>query len=163
MLSGVKRNIMTVQPLIRMLPSVYLHSRVCPTLSIIPVYLLLPLLNKRTQQLYLLEVLDFFVFQVTYGGYLDIHRPLDAASATFMHAPPILERIGNQVMRGYCSDCLVPVPYFHRIEIDFQHIAIGIVFGHLDPVTHAYHIIGRHLYTGYKSHDGVFENQQKNS
>ena len=39
----------------------------------------------------------------------------------------------------------------------------GIIFGHLYPISHFQHIVGRQLYSADESHNGVFKNQHQNS
>ena len=107
------------------------------------------------------EFLDLFLVKKSHAVHIDIEGTFDPSAARFFHSFPVVEGLGDQGIGGNGGDGFVPVLHLHGIQADIDHIAVGIVFGHGDPVAHIHHFIGRELDTGHKSQDGILKNQQQ--
>ena len=79
------------------------------------------------------------------------------STSTLLHPPPILEGGIYQCIRRNGRNGIVPILNFDGIEGDFLNDAIGRSVSQLNPVADAKHIVGRKLYTRYKSKNSVLE------
>ena len=77
------------------------------------------------------------------------------------HAAPVLERVGDQSVGRDRGDRLVPVLDLDRGERDLDHVAVGAVLGHLDPVADPNHVVAGELDAGHEAEDRVLEDQQQ--
>ena len=59
------------------------------------------------------------------------------------------------------GDRLVPVLDLHRVESDFDDVAVRAVLRHLDPVADADHVVAGDLYAGHYRQDRVLEHQHQ--
>ena len=92
---------------------------------------------------------------------VDVDAALDAPSATLAHGVPVLERIAHQQVGRQGGHGVVPVAHLDGVERHLRHRAVHAIFGHLDPVAHLQHVVGRELYTAHEAHDGVLEHQHQ--
>ena len=83
----------------------------------------------------------------------------DAAATGFRHPPPVFKGFGDQGIGGNGCNGLVPVAYPYRVDGDLDNLSIGIITGHLYPVTHPDHIGAGQLDGGDKTEDGVAKHQ----
>ena len=107
------------------------------------------------------EVLHLFGSAEAYRRGVDRQRPLDAASAAFAHAAPVLERVAHQRIGRDGRDGLVEILHLDRRQRDLDDISVGAVFRHGDPVSRAQHVVGRELYAGHQPEDAVAEDEHQ--
>ena len=96
-----------------------------------------------------------------HGSHVNEQRAFDAATSTLAHASPVLERVTDQCVGRNGGDGLVEVLYFYGSQWHFNHITVGTVFGHGNPVARTKHVVGRKLHTGHQSQNAVLENQHQ--
>jgi len=94
--------------------------------------------------------------------HVDIDGALDATAAGLRHATPVLHGIADQRIGGNGGDGLVPVLNLDRRQRDVDHVAVGAVLGHLDPVANRHHVVGGDLYTRHETENRVLEDQHQN-
>src|SRR5690606_25479131 len=161
MIPGIQFDVFPEKSHIGHIAAIDRHGLIRSGFLIVPVNLSLSFFNIGFQELDLLQLFDLFPLQVADAGNLQFDGPFNPPSARLLHAPPVLERVGDQVIGRNGSNGLVPVLDFYRIQIDFLYEAIGAVFGHLNPVADAHHVVGGYLDAGHKAQDGVLENQHQ--
>lgn len=109
----------------------------------------------------LLEPGDFGIIEKPDAALIDEERTLDAPPAGFLHAAPVLEGVGDELAHRQSGDRLVPVAYFDGVEGDFDHVAVGVLAGHFDPVTDPHHIVRTELETRDEREDRVLKDQHQ--
>ncbi|MNV04748.1 hypothetical protein D3C71_950550 [compost metagenome] len=92
---------------------------------------------------------------------VQVQRALDPAATRFLHAAPVLERLGHQLLGRDGGDGLVEVLHGDGVQGDIDHIAIGVLAGHLDPVAQPHPAIATDLHAGHQRQDGVLEDQHQ--
>ena len=97
--------------------------------------------------------------QKMYAGRVNQHAAFDAAPARILHPFPVFKRIGNQCISGNSSDGFVPVLHFHSGQADINHVTVGTILRHFQPIANAEHLIGRELNSSHQPEDRVFEHQ----
>ncbi len=97
----------------------------------------------------------------TDGVHIDVQRAFDAPPAGVAHAAPVLERIADERIRWDRRNRLVPVLHLHRRQRNINHIAVGTILGHLDPVAQMDHIVRRYLNARDKAEDRVLKDQHQ--
>src|SRR5690606_18477393 len=106
------------------------------------------------------EALDLLGGQEPDRRGVDVDRALDAAAAALEHAPPVLEAVLQELVRGDDGDRLVPVTDLHVVERDVDDVAVGIELRHLDPVADAHEVVVRELHTGDEGEQRITEDEQ---
>ena len=94
------------------------------------------------------KTLDHLLVQEFDGADIDIYRTLDPAAARILHPAPVFERFADQGIGGDGGDGLIPVLHLDRRQRHVEHIAVGAVFGHFDPVAARDHAVDRKLDAG---------------
>ncbi len=92
---------------------------------------------------------------------IQVKAALDPAAATFLHAAPVLERVGNETLGRNAGDGLVPVLHLDGMQGDVDDISVGIELRHFHPVADANQVIGGDLHTGDQRQQGVLEDQHQ--
>ena len=93
------------------------------------------------------------------GVHVDKKGTLDAPPAVLPHAAPVLIRVAHQGIGRQGGDGLVEVLYLHRRERYFNHVSVGAILAHRNPVAGAQHVVGRKLNAGHQSENAVLEDQ----
>jgi len=92
---------------------------------------------------------------------VDEDRALDASSAAFAHAPPVLERVADQRIGRNRRNRLVEILHLDRRQRHLDYIPVGTVFTHRYPVSRSQHVVGRELNAGDEPQYAVLENQHQ--
>ncbi|MNS78906.1 hypothetical protein D3C72_1125400 [compost metagenome] len=92
---------------------------------------------------------------------VQVQRALDPAATRFLHAAPVLERLGHQLLGRDGGDGLVEVLHGDGMQGDIDDIAVSVLARHLDPVADAHAAIATDLHAGHQRQDGVLEDQHQ--
>src|SRR5690606_37607216 len=143
------------------------HTPAVDQLRRIEVVVLVKLLYLRlshghiiTYEIITLEELPGFRINEPDRTYVDVNSTLDPPSAAFLHTPPVLKAVGDEEVCGNRGDGFIPVPYFDCVEVNGHHVAVGVEFGHLNPVAYPDHIIGGDLHAGHEPQNSILKDQQ---
>ncbi len=122
-----------------------------------------PLVNIVGQQMNAPKPLQHLAGTELNRRHIDIDRPFDPTRTGLDHAAPVAERVLDQSVGRNGRDRPIEVLHLDGGQRNVNNRAVGIVFGHLNPITDAQHVIGGQLDAGDKSQDGVLKNQKNNS
>src|SRR5690606_31006068 len=103
----------------------------------------------------------FLLAEKVHALLVEKEAALDPPTATFLHAAPVLERVGNEALGRDAGDRLVPVLDLDRVQGDIDHVAVGIQLRNLHPVADTNQVVGGDLYTGHQRQQGVLEDQHQ--
>ena len=81
--------------------------------------------------------------------------------ARLLHAAPVGERLGNEVVGGDGRDGLVPVLNLDGGQADLRDIAVRVAARYHDPVAQPHHVVGAELDARHEAEDGVLEDQHQ--
>ena len=93
--------------------------------------------------------------------HVDVDGSLDAATARFLHATPVLESVADEGVGRDGGDGIVEVAHLDGVERHLDDCSVGAIFLHRDPVARAQHVVGRELYAGDEAEDRILEDQHQ--
>ena len=140
---------------------VHRRQPACGQVGVPGVQLLLGAVHVVVQQHKRLHVGAFLFAQKTHAVLVQVQRPFDTAATGLTHAAPVLERVADEFFGRDGGDGLVPVLHLHRVQRNVDHVAIGVLLRHLDPVAHPHHVVRADLHTRHQRQQRVLEHQQQ--
>ncbi len=107
------------------------------------------------------QMLQFLACAEPYRVDIHIKSPAYTPAPRHLHRLIILKRIRNKRIRRNRGDRVIPVAHLNRRQRHIDHLPVGVMLRHHNPVTFTKHIVGRKLHTGDKTEDCVLENQHQ--
>src|SRR5690606_23470298 len=122
----------------------------------------LTLRNIISNKVEFLVTLPGFRIDKSNGPQVNEDRSLNPPSSALAHTAPVLEAVGNKIIGRDGRDRLIPVSHFYRVQVDCNHVTIGVELRHLNPVAYPHHVVGRDLNACYDTENGILEDQKDN-
>jgi len=80
-----------------------------------------------------------------------IQATLNTTHALIRHTAPVFKTVTDEGIGGYSGNSFVEVPDFNGGEVNLNHIAVGTILWHANPVTDPNHVVAGNLNTGYQA------------